>query len=734
VIRTDSKVTAWLIGIALVAVPLVYLPDVLPPLLGIRLIPVALPAVFDFVLLPKLLFLQGLLVAALAVSSLNPWQSTIRSTGRGPLTLPILVYLLLSVVSVFWAPNPIEGTWQASVLLTMVALFAVVSLRVPAERLPGLMGLGAATGALVSCIGIAQYFGWAYADIPTVGNPSATFGYRNFAASYLVATIPIALALSLAARSAARATGWTCAFALMSLFLIYTRTRGAWLGLGCALVGAGCLVWCLRPGIRPLPKGRRSWILAAGVVVALVGGGFRDQMEHEGKFGFDERKTDAVTTLKKTFSPGDSRGRLTVWGHTLEMVLDSPVLGVGLGGWQYIYPAYDRGDWITDNAAPQRPHNDILWILSETGLAGLAAYLWIFVTAGALVWRLLRRAPQSPRALHALGVATGLAALVGHSLLSFPRERVGPSMMMWFGLAAVAVLCGGQGLPSNRRRPKARLMAFVGALALSLALTLTIRRMHFDEHYLLALKAWRTQDWHTVRKQAQEALSWGPLNHRAILLSGVALQQLGQHEEAAAAFGRSLRYHPNEGHGVLASIYAAQGKYDLAERHYRLERQLYPASLKAGLDLADALRHLGRHEEAAESYRELLTTHPDTPEALTGIGACQQAAGNREAALDAFRRARRLLPEDARLCNNVGAVLAELDRLGEAEAAYREAIRLDPGYTRVYHNLGDLYSAMKEDSLAAEAYRHFLQEWKGNPRFLDIARRKLQLLQPKEPN
>jgi Flp pilus assembly protein TadD/O-antigen ligase len=734
VIWPNRRAAGWVIGMALVAVPLVYLPDVLPRALGLRLIPLSMPAVFDFVLLPKLLLLQGLLVVALTVSGPDPWQNTTRPAGRGPLTLPILVYVLLSVASVLWTPNPVEGTWQASVLLTMLALFTVVSLGVSTERLPGLMGLAAATGALISCIGIAQYFGWAYADIPTVGNPSATFGYRNFAASYLVATIPIALGLSLTARSAARTTGWTCAFALMSLFLIYTRTRGAWLGLGCALVGAGCLVWCLRPEIRALPKGRRSWILAAGVVVALVGGGFRHQMEHEGKFGFDERKADAVTTLKKTFSPGDSRGRLTVWGHTLEMVLDSPILGVGLGGWQYIYPAYDRGDWITDKAAPQRPHNDILWILSETGVAGLAAYLWIFVAAGILVWRLLRRAPQSPRALHALAVATGLAALLGHSLLSFPRERVGPSMMMWFGLAAIAVLCGRQDLPSSRRRPKAYLTAFVGALALSLALTLTIRRIHFDEHYLLALKAWRTQDWHTVRKQAQQALSWGPLNHRAILLSGVALQQLGHPEEAIAAFRQSLRYHPNEGHGALASIYAAQGKHDLAERHYRLERQLYPTSLKAGLGLADALRHLGRHEEAAESYRELLTTHPDTPEALTGMGACQQAAGNREAALDAFRQARRLLPEDARLCNNVGAVLAELNRFGEAEVAYREALRLDPGYTRAYHNLGDLYSAMEEDSLAAEAYRHYLREWHGDPRFLDIARRKLQLLQAKERN
>jgi len=729
VTRPGNQIAGWLVGVAIVAVPLVYLPDVLPSVLGLRLLPFALPPVFDFALLPKLLLLQGLLVGALIASGITLYRSTGYLRAQSTLVLPVRVYLLLSIASMLWAPNLVEGVWQAAGLLTMAMLFTVVTSSVPSEWLSRLMRLAAATGAVVSCIGITQYFGWAYSDIPTVGNPSATFGYRNFAASYLVAAIPIALALALAARSAARTAGWTCALSLMLLFLIYTRTRGAWLGLGGAILAAACLLWWLRMkhGTRlPLPRLGRAWIVAAGVAIVLACGALPHRMEREGKFGFDEKKADALTTLRKTFSPGDSRGRLTVWAHTLEMVLANPVLGVGLGGWQFVYPAYDRGDSITDNAAPQRPHNDFLWILAETGLAGFAAYLWIFLSAGTLVWRSLRRFPRSPQTLQALGVATGLIALLGHSLLSFPKERIGPSMMLWFGLAAIAVLCDHTVRPARKRQASAYIPIFLGALALVMALGVTVRRIRFDEHYLLALKAWRAQDWHAVRQQAEQAVSWGPLNHRAMLLSGVAHQQLGQAEQAAAAFERSLRYHPNEGHLALAAVYAEQGRYDLAAQHYGIEQRLYPRSLEAGLGLASALRRLGRTDEAAEAYRKLLASHPESSEVLTGLGASLQAFGDAEGALDAFRQARRLRPEDARVCSNVGAVLAALNRFEEAESAYQEALRLDPGYTRVYHNLGDLYLRMGRRSEASRAYRSFIDRWQGDPRFLDLARQKLR--------
>ena len=61
--------------------------------------------------------------------------------------------------------------------------------------------------------------------------------------------------------------------------------------------------------------------------------------------------------------------------------MDHPVLGVGRGNWEYRYPLYAGGEHININAAPRRPHNDLLWIVSETGIVGLGFYLALLIAS-----------------------------------------------------------------------------------------------------------------------------------------------------------------------------------------------------------------------------------------------------------------------------------------------------------------------------------------------------------------
>jgi tetratricopeptide (TPR) repeat protein/O-antigen ligase len=629
---------------------------------------------------------------------------------------------------------------------------------------------GAAAGAIVSCIGIAQFFGWGFSWIPTVGNPSATFGYRNFAASYLVASIPVAAAFAWTSASERARLSWVLSAVLMSLFLIYTRTRGAWLGLAVALLfGVSSLLWLrFRHGLDPLRiagSRTRLWVAAAGIVVVAVGAPLQHRMKAEGTFRFDERKADVTTALAKTFSPGDSRGRLTVWRHTLELVLDHPLLGVGLGNWQFFYPEYDRGDWITGTAAPQRPHNDLLWILAETGVIGLAAYIWILWALARTVWRALRERPGEPQSLWLLGIGLGILALVGHSCFSFPRERIAPSFVFWMGLGLAAHLGGTNSLPSGAGYSIRKIWGIATALAvlvLAASLVLTYRMIRFDVHYLQTLAAWRRHDWHHVASQAGLATGWGPINHRAFFLKGLASQKLGRAAEAAQAYEAAHRYHPNDGHAALAAAYADLGDHDAAAAHYRRELQLFPRSFGPSLGLAEALaaggdwssaadayrqaidlrpdsrealtglaeasRRLGRWDEAARLYRAIIADHAGNVEVYTRLGSVLQSRGDLDSALAAHSQALQLAPEDPRCHNNLGALLVELGRYKEAEAAYREALRIRPGYARAYHNLGDLYAAQGDTQRAVDAYRLFLEAWRGDERFLELARTKIRNL------
>ncbi len=648
------------------------------------------------------------------------------------MTLPLLCYAAIALLSVFWVTNPVEGLIQIARLFTFFLLALLAAHALSPAAIHAVCAAGALAGALVSCIGIAQYFGWAFSNIPTVGNPGATFGHRNYAASYLVASIPLAAAFAWTSATRLALAGWSLSAALMALFLAYTRTRGAWVGLGSALLlGGVLLLWLrLRYGTDPIGSTRsrlRIAVVLVGVFLVGLGALLPHRMQREGKFRFDEKKSDVASAVTSIFKEGGGRDRPIRWWHTLEMAADHPFLGVGLGSWQYVYPRYDRGDSITDIVAPQRPHNDLLWILSETGTFGLAAYLWILYTLCRMVVRALKTSPKRPETLWMFGIGLGILALVGHSLFSFPRERAVPSMLFWMGLGFTARLAAEQAPRSPSARIPTPLFGTALALAAALllcALTLTYRHIRFDAAYLRALTAWRQEDWPRTASQTGHALRWGPLNHRTLLLHGLAHQKLGNLKEAAGAYTTVLRYHPNDGHAALAATYADLGNHELAAAHYRRELQLYPKSVGAALGLADAYRRLGRWDEAVKIYRASLTTAPDSADIYTKLGSALQDKGDLDGALDAYTRA--LAPGDPRSYNNLGAVLALQGRLSEAEEAYSQALRIRPDYARPYHNLGDLYAAKKDTASAVDAYEKFIQTWKGDTRFLELARRKIR--------
>ena len=85
-----------------------------------------------------------------------------------------------------------EALLQLSHQIGLALLFLVLLSFASSRDVPRLLRPVAGTAVLVSCIGLAQYSGWElFLRIPSAGMPSATLGYRNFAAMYVILCLPL---------------------------------------------------------------------------------------------------------------------------------------------------------------------------------------------------------------------------------------------------------------------------------------------------------------------------------------------------------------------------------------------------------------------------------------------------------------------------------------------------------------------------------------------------------------
>jgi putative inorganic carbon (HCO3(-)) transporter len=195
----------------------------------------------------------------------------------------------------------------------------------------------------------------------------------------------------------------------MSAFLVLTLTRSAVLATALGLLVVGLV---------------QSKRLIAGLVVAAMATILLVP-------SFSSRLTTLVDTdPKHEIGAGPPRGgntlawRLSYWTEVLPLANSNPVTGIGLRMTQY----------KTDKA--KQPHNDFIRTYVETGIIGLAAYIWLVVALVQLGRRAVRAAPG-----HTLdrGVAAGfLGCAVAFVAVSVVANVITNVINLWYLVAFAA--------------------------------------------------------------------------------------------------------------------------------------------------------------------------------------------------------------------------------------------------------------------------------------------------------
>jgi O-antigen ligase len=535
----------------------------------------------------------------------------------------LAAYTLVAAISLVIAGPTPDGNFELLKLTTFGWLIFVTSRAIDGQdrTLALLAKFVIIASFLVGGFAVLQYyqvaiFEWMKVDTTV----DSTMGHRNLLASFLVLALPFVAYVFLEVHGR-----WRLASAvtmLISFFLLVVlQTRAAWVAFPAGLACSGIVLAIVSRRTRPPGDRRhpyRQRLLQAGGLAAL---GLSLALLFYSPGSRAPMREHAASVVQ--VSDASIQERLQLWSRTIRMIRDHPLTGVGLGSWRVIIPTYGMEGLRADTGTLhfQRPHNDWLWVASETGVLGGALYLAVFVSFLVLtVFAMVRSHSMHDRVVLTL-MLLGVSCYMLDALFSFPRERVSHSVYLALLIGTGLSFCGDAGgrtpAISLSRRWTLAIAMFLWVLALFVG-RFAWSRHDAEVHLRRALEARAVQDWPRMIAQLDRIdrhfYVMDPSSAPVAWYRGVAHFEMGDTTAALADFRRALEVHPNHVHVLnnIATCQTLRGEFEDAVRTYRRAIEIAPRFEEARTNLGYLLHSMGRDQEAYDVL-EPGTTYATSP-------------------------------------------------------------------------------------------------------------------------
>jgi len=546
-------------------------------------------------------------------------------------------------------------------LLAILGLFLAAALLLRGMRAIRGVALAQVMAAVpVAALGIVQHFrpDLMPADSSYPGRALGPFGQPNRLGGFLIAAIPIALALAFAAQDRGMRLALLIAVFALALCLVFTYSRGSWVGLVAGLAAFGVLLarW---PDLRPHPA-----LLAVAAVCLLAPAFFTLP-------GIVSRIAPRPATLADSapqgvpFDPerqGSGTMRRAVWSGAFRATMARPVLGFGPGAFR---EAYDRskGDLLKRLEAEggrtaDQAHSLYLVLSTERGVLGLGAFVLLagLILAGGL-GTLETGAPVDARLLLA-GLAASVVALLAHGVMEDNATFIpqGTSLFAALGLVAASA----PGAKSARRN---RGLGALGLATVTAGIALSFLSAKADASGNSAV-AFRIAPW-----QERHALAAAKAAERAAFAGAgdTQFRVADRYYRSAIALNPSDPVTRHEVARLYLShpeAFATSGRSTPREAVVQLQAALEQNSYYAEIrnDLGVALLRTGDRPGAEAQFQQAAEGRRDFVEPLLNLAALAIERGDRAEA------ARRI---DEALERNPGSARALAMRAGLASGGIR---------------------------------------------------------------
>ena len=332
------------------------------------------------------------------------------SVAFPPVKLPLGLFCLGTVISVWWAANPTVGWLAVRKLVLFVILLLGANLITSSRHLKFLYGGLFLESALVGLVGIGQFVGQyrqvraAHPDqvyfYMTVERISGLMGHwMNFGGQQMLVFAALLAFVLLGQRARARGSAagtrtgelnfgggsvlWWVALTVVVVSILLNFTRGVWLG-------------CFAAALYLVARWKPRWLLLLPVLL-LVGYLTAPSLLRQRLEILRHPSRDPALSI-----------RFEMWQVAWRMMQKHPLVGVGPNNIEEVYVLYLPAGRSPEPGFHAHLHNNFLQFGAERGLPVLVAWVWLM---GALGWHIARLR----RRLHGSGAPTWVAdgALAG---------------------------------------------------------------------------------------------------------------------------------------------------------------------------------------------------------------------------------------------------------------------------------------------------------------------------------
>lgn len=465
----------------------------------------------------------------------------------------------------------------------------------------------------------------------------STCSNKNLFSSLLFIILPVSVYFVIAPNGNHIITsiGWRFFAALVTIldlaFILVLLTRTVWLAVLIALAASYVLIYVWRLHIVPKRSGVKASLKAKliyiGVPVMLIA-----SMIIVFAVSDTQLERTIVERVGLTFNPekygyrdnahGESSVamRRLIWGKTIDMIKERPVLGYGPGQWQVEIPKYGVDEFDAKlregTLTFQRPHNDFLWFASEIGLVGLLGYL--ICIAGIFCAGLSNIRHSSDKRVAMFNI-TALAALSGWlliSMLDYPHERIEHNVIFLVISAIMLADCRKR----NESETKEKATGNVAVTWSILAFGLVVSGVHLWQSLLYfngeknarnVLAAYYDENWDAIIMQTRKAdIEMYTLNNFTApthYFKGVAMSNKGNDEAAIREFQKALEKHPNHllTYCAMGTSFMKMDEYDEAVKCFEWVLDKSPRNNQAIYDMAVIQYNQKKFEQALDYILKL---------------------------------------------------------------------------------------------------------------------------------